>query len=679
MLKHCDTYYMLMDHLDEWFPYPKYRPGQRKMLEVVGNHAKSGGIVMIDAPTGSGKSSVVAALLAEKGDRKVIVAVRTISQLTTFIRELTLIKKKKPSLKFSFLIGKSNLCPLAGEGDIYRRCEGVKGLSTSLMRERAEQGSLVPASDPVIRKQIAKIDREHPPICPYFIKSRVFVKAEGGALRMIPSQELRSRAERATGAGIHPRHISELCGDICPYETLLHAALKADVIILNYYHLFDNTVREQLYQSVGIEPCDVMLLIDEAHNCGDVLLDVQSVHLEEEFLKQASFELLQLRKTMKGAEAVRHLLPRITGFMEGLKSSLEAEDWFDPVIFERIILKSSLYGSLSEIVEELMVFSEKIRENNIRAGEFRETAIEKLTAFMVRLEQSVSDSSYLTIYRKDETSIILEVRKIDPGSGMRDLATSHHSCTLISGTLSPIDSYKKYYFGDADVSTCSLPNSFPIENRRLICSRDITTAFRKRQDAVNTQKIIDYIAAFTRLPGNLAVYFPSYQILEQFAKKTAPLIKKKTVFIEPKDSRDAGSALKEFLSLPERNKSGVLFAVCGGKWSEGLDYRGEMLSGAMVIGLPLAPFNRPRRMMIDYFKYKFGEEGEFICYTLPAINKAEQALGRVIRTPEDRGFLVFGEGRFLENRVRNGLPLWIREELIAVDLNMFQEMVLSWK
>jgi DNA excision repair protein ERCC-2 len=668
-----------MDRLDEWFPYPDYRPGQRKMLELVGNHAKSGGIVMIDAPTGSGKSSVVAAMLAEKGDRKIIIAVRTISQLATFIRELSLVKAKKPSMKFSFLIGKSNLCPLAGEGDVYRRCEGVKGLSTTLMRERAEQGSLVPSSDPVIRKQIAKTDREHPVICPYFIRSRIFIKAEGGALRMVPSPELRSRAERAIGAGIQPRQVSDFCGDICPYETLLHAAQKADVIILNYYHLFDDAVREQLYQSVGIEPGDVILLIDEAHNCGDVLLDVQSVRLEEEMLAQASHELLQLKKTLKGVEAVRHLLPRITGFMEGLKGSLETEDWFDPAIFERIILKSSLYRSLSEIVEELMVISEKIRESNIRAGEFRETAIERLTAFMLRLEQSASDSSYLTIYRKDETSIILEVRNIDPGSKLRDLAQSHHSCTLISGTLSPISSYRKYYFGDASVATCSLPNSFPRENRRLICSRDITTAFRKRQDTANTQKIVEYISAFTQIPGNLAVYFPSYQILEQFAARTAPLIRKKTVFIEPKDSRDAGNALKEFLSLPERKKSGVLFAVCGGKWSEGLDYRGEMLSGAMVIGLPLAPFNRPRRMMIDYFKFKFGEEGEFICYTLPAINKAEQALGRVLRTPKDRGFLVFGEERFLESRVLNGLPAWIRDELVGVDLSLFKEMVSSWK
>jgi hypothetical protein len=60
--------------------------------------------------------------------------------------------------------------------------------------------------------------------------------------------------------------------------------------------------------------------------------------------------------------------------------------------------------------------------------------------------------------------------------------------------------------------------------------------------------------------------------------------------------------------------------------------RGEMLAGAMVVGLPLAPFNRVRKMMIDYFRHKFGAEGEFLCYTLPAINRSLQALGRVLRT-----------------------------------------------
>ena len=41
-------------------------------------------------------------------------------------------------------------------------------------------------------------------------------------------------------------------------------------------------------------------------------------------------------------------------------------------------------------------------------------------------------------------------------------------------------------------------------------------------------------------------------------------------------------------------------------------------------------------MVIDYFRMKFGAEGEFTSGT-PAINRALQVLGRVLRAPEDRG------------------------------------------
>jgi DNA excision repair protein ERCC-2 len=206
---------------------------------------------------------------------------------------------------------------------------------------------------------------------------------------------------------------------------------------------------------------------------------------------------------------------------------------------------------------------------------------------------------------------------------------------MISGTLSPVESYSRYYFGDTMVKTLSLPNAFPKENRLVCCANDITTAYSMRQNKENSTRIEDYIKTFCRLKGNIAVYFPSYQILETYANLTVPHIKGRRVFIEPRDAGDAGAALSSFLSLPARGESGVLFAVCGGKWSEGLDYRGEMLKGAMVIGLPLAPFNRVRKMMIEYFRHKFGGEGEFLCYTLPAVNRSLQALGRVLRTPED--------------------------------------------
>lgn len=677
-LKSANNKPYMMDAFETYFPYEEYRPLQRGMLEFAAQYARDGGIAMIDAPTGSGKSSVVAALLAERKGKKVLIAVRTKSQLATFIRELALIKKKQPQLRVAYLMGKAGMCPLGGQGDVYRRCEGVKTFSISLMRDRAEKGALVPTKDPFILQQIRRMDRDHPLICPYFIHSRVFVQGDAGGVKMVPSTTLRTRADRVIAEIVPPQDLGEFSHEICPYELMMHAARNADVIILNYHHLFDRMIREQLYLSIGIEPQDVLLLIDEAHNCGEVIQSIESSVLKERDLEQASRELLALRRRYKGADAVQHVLPRLTDFIAGLKNSTEPEDWFDPVIFDRMVVRSSLYKDMDEILDDLMRISDLVREKNQKAGEYRETAIERLTTFLFRLNESARNPAYLTVYHWQDEEIALEVRNIDPSASLQDICGSHSCSVLISGTLSPVESFRRYFFEDATVATLTLSNAFPRQNRLVLCATEITTAFSMRQDQKNTTRIEQYIKTFATLQGNLAIYFPSYQILDRFAKRCAAQIPAKQIFIEPREASDATTALAEFLALPQKGKSGLLFAVCGGKWSEGLDYRGEMLSGAMVIGLPLAPYNRVRRMVIDYFRRKFGTEGEFLCYTLPAINRALQALGRVLRSPSDRGVLVLGERRFLEPGIRYALPLWLQKEMIECDALMMGREITGW-
>jgi DNA excision repair protein ERCC-2 len=669
-----------MDPLDDWFPYPAFRPHQREMLEFAAETARDGGIAMVDAPTGSGKSSVVSALLANRGQKKVIVAVRTISQLSTFIRELALVRKKQPSLTFSYLVGKGSMCPLGGEGDPYRRCEGVKAFSSALMRERAQKGSLVPSEDRTIQDQIRHLDPEHPLICPYFIRSKVFVRGdEESGLRMAPSGVLRQKAERVKSEAIAPENLKAFCSGMCPYEMMMQAARGADVLICNFHHLFNDDIRDQLYATLDVEPKDVLLLIDEAHNCGDVVEGIQSVVLEDEMLGQAMTELAHLSRTMKDVNAIRQILPNIETFMEALRRSEKGEDWFDPGIFHRSVVRGSLYKNLEEIVGDLSRIAERVSEKNKNAGVFKESAVERLTDFMYRVFRAGADPTFLTLYRSVEGKVELEVRNIDPGEKLQEIGQAHAACILISGTLSPLDAYRKYYFGDLPVRTLSLPNSFPKENRLVACGRDVTTAYRMRQNKQNTERIVEYIRAFAHARGNLAVYFPSYQILNTYAHLCGGRINGKEVFTEPKESREATATLQEFVSLPEKGRAGILFAVCGGKWSEGLDYRGEMLRGAMVVGLPLAPYTSVRKMVIEYYKHKFGREGEFISYTLPAINRALQALGRVLRTPEDTGVLVLAEERFLDPGVFAGLPPWMQEEMERCDTVRFRELVAKWK
>ncbi|MDD1672915.1 MAG: ATP-dependent DNA helicase [Methanomicrobiales archaeon] len=667
-----------MGLLDEFFPYPSYRPCQREMLDAVTRIIREGGIGMIDAPTGSGKSSVVAALLAERQGRKVVIAVRTVSQLDTFIRELALVRKKQPGLRFAYLIGKSSLCPLGGEGDVYRKCEVLKTFSTSLIRQQAARGSLVPSRDPVVRRQISHLDREHPLLCPLFINTRVFIDQGEEGLRMVPSAAMYRYADRLATEVVHPRDLGSICHDLCPYETMIQAARTAEVVILNFYHLFDDQIREQIYASLGLDPRNVILLIDEAHNCGDTVQSIQSVELQEGILDLADQELGMLQKTSQCAESMRTLIPEIRRFMEGLRSSRETEDWFDPTIFTRMIIRGSFYQCTDEIVDDLLSLSEMIREKNLKAGDFRVSGVERLALFFYKIHQSAQVPVFLTIYRREEDEVSLEVRNIDPSGHLSQLARSHASCILISGTLSPVEGYRKLYFEDLPVTTLSLPNTFSRKNRRMFCAQDITTAFSQRNDPGNRQRICHYIKEFSAVQGNIAIYFPSYQLLESFRECSPATHQNRSIFFEPRDTQDAQLALQKFLSLPSEGGSGVLMGVCGGKWSEGLDYRGEMLSGAMVIGLPLAPFNRVRQMIIQYFRNKFGEEGEFLSYTLPALNRALQALGRVIRTPEDRGVLVLGERRYLEPKIRNALPSWMQEEMEVCDNSSFGELLGGW-
>ena len=668
-----------MDAISAYFPYETYRPHQRQMLDLVAETGRNGGIAMIDAPTGSGKSSVVSALLAERGGRTVVIAVRTVSQLATFVRELTLVRKRRPDLKYAYLIGKGQMCRLGGGGDVYRRCEGLKALSTALMRDRAEAGSLVPSKDRVVRQQIRKTTAEQPLICPAFIHSRAFSSEEGAGLRMVPSASLRARADRVSRETVWPEELPAASGDCCPYEVMLYAARGADVILMNFHHVFDETIREQLYLQLGIEAGEVLLLIDEAHNLGDAVQSVQSVSLGDRDLEGAESELTRLRGKVQSVEAVGRVFPQVRRFMELLRASREGEDWFDPAIFERMVVQGSLYANMAAIVDDMLSVSEAVRERNMKAGEFRESAVERLTTFLYRIFLSAHDPAYLTVYRRDGEEVILEVRNIDPQEKILELARSHAATILISGTLSPVESFRRLYFGDEKVSTLTLPNAFPKDHRMIVGAKDVTTLYSMRDQAGNSQKIAGYIGEFARLPGNLAVYFPSYQVLSSFADRCAGAVVGKEVIVEPRDSADASAALRAFLRLPGQGRAGVIFAVCGGKWSEGLDYRGELLNGAMVVGLPLAPYTRVRAMVIDYFRRKFGDEGEFLSYTLPAMNRALQALGRVIRSPEDRGFLVLCEQRFLEPQIRGSLPAWIRGDMVETTLEGFGQVVKRWR
>src|ERR1039457_3721302 len=110
----------------------------------------------------------------------------------------------------------------------------------------------------------------------------------------------------------------------------------------------------------------------------------------------------------------------------------------------------------------------------------------------------------------------------------------------------------------------------------------------------------------------------------------------------------------------------IVFAVQGGSFSEGMDYAGEMVIGAFVVGPPLPMYDLERELMREYYQQKYSAGIDY-AYTIPAMAKAVQAAGRVIRSETDRGLVVLMDRRLLERGYSQSMPTdWFNSEVTDI-------------
>jgi DNA excision repair protein ERCC-2 len=112
--------------------------------------------------------------------------------------------------------------------------------------------------------------------------------------------------------------------------------------------------------------------------------------------------------------------------------------------------------------------------------------------------------------------------------------------------------------------------------------------------------------------------------------------------------------------------SGALvgFAVMGGIFGEGIDLVGDLLSGAVIVGVGLPQICLERDIISRYFQESKGTGFEY-SYVYPGMNKVLQAVGRVIRTEQDRGVVLLIDERFSNQTYKRLFPAewrpaWVR-------------------
>ncbi len=150
----------------------------------------------------------------------------------------------------------------------------------------------------------------------------------------------------------------------------------------------------------------------------------------------------------------------------------------------------------------------------------------------------------------------------------------------------------------------------------------------------------------TAQPGNHLVFCPSMAYLGELEPKLAPLVDR-PVFART-SLMDEGQRTA-FLDRFHPGEAGVGLAVLGGIFSEGIDLPGERLLGVAVIGVGLPRLSVERDILQAHFQKTRGEGFDF-AYRFPGMQRVLQAVGRLIRSEEDRGAALLIDQRFTEWR-----------------------------
>ena len=185
---------------------------------------------------------------------------------------------------------------------------------------------------------------------------------------------------------------------------------------------------------------------------------------------------------------------------------------------------------------------------------------------------------------------------------------------------------------------------------------NLSTKLRNRYQTLD--ELVETIQVFIKNKiGNYFVFFPSYEYLLAVIERLDD--EDFDVVVQKKDMKEKEKIefLNQFSSHPKRSTVG--FVVLGG------------------VGLPTISFERD--LIKKYYDEKSGD-GYLNSYVNPGMNRVMQAVGRVIRSENDRGMILLIDDRYLQKTYRDLFKNeWSHYEVVMDNVEMQEMMQNFWK
>ena len=419
---------------------------------------------------------------------------------------------------------------------------------------------------------------------------------------------------------------------LCPFEFALSLAEIADLTICDYNYALDPAVH---IQRIFDQTANVTLLIDEAHNLLSRVRDMLSGTVD-------GGRIRRLRTVVGKSAGRKHALYKaMTEVLKALDDLPVPGD--ESTEGELAKLPSSLDNACMELTDAFMTAQNEDFPWD-EAGEKVSDTLLPLLSFVRARKRDTTEYAWLWQGRKNK---VLTAFALDVASYFEEVTTMLRGVVCFSATMHPLEDMKTLLGGQADDACFAMPSPFPPENL-LVLQRDVNTRYRFRDAACG-----DIAAAIRAMveakSGRYIAFFPSFA----FLRKVSELLDIPHQVQRPGMSEEERRA---FLAPYVPNGAPALsLCVLGGIFSEGIDLPGNALDGVVIVGVGLPQVNLFQETLRAYYERTFGD-GFLYAYMLPGMQKVAQAVGRVIRTEDDRGVAILLDDRYRQSAYRRLCP-----------------------
>jgi DNA excision repair protein ERCC-2 len=467
-----------------------------------------------------------------------------------------------------------------------------------------------------------------------------------------------------------------------------------DLVVCNYHHLLDPAIREHFFRWLDRDPGEVITVFDEAHNVEAVAREHATRTCSARTLSGAVAELDDADDAR--ADRARNV---IEAFLTGLRTAVD-----DALGFGE---REQVGGEW----HELAIANDDRRDDLTLAflDAYEGTGIDREVDLARQVGEAL-DETYEEAYRRGETTTRKEsptlqaadfvadwlsggadlgrhpmaaVRR-DEGTGevygraelytaiprrvTAGLFDEVAASVLMSATLRPFDVLADV-LGLTDPATMAYGLPYPEEHRRTFAVETPALFASRRDDPAVQESVEATLADLVRMtPGNTLAFFPSYAEAARYHDR---------LDLDGGLLDEAGTPTEDLRQRFVAADDATLFTSLWGTLGEGVSFDGADARTVAVVGVPYPHLSERLEAVQAAYDRAYGDRradaGWRYAVEIPTVRKTRQALGRVIRSPEDFGVRALLDERYTraardmgEYGVRDAFPPEERAELVDV-------------